>query len=72
MSTVGDLRQLKTDQDSYNDNNAHGARIQLSFDFREDLTELEHPTEYPDSPPSDAGDDDTASEDSKKKPPKPR
>lgn len=52
MSTVGDLKQLKTDQESYNDNNVHGARIQLSFDFTEDLAELEHPTDYPDAPES--------------------
>lgn len=46
-STLGDLKQLKTDQDSYNDNNRHGAQIQVSFDFTEDLAELEHPTDYP-------------------------
>lgn len=53
-STLGDLRQLKTDQESYNDNNVHGATIQLSFDFTEDLAEMEHPPEYPDAPPDDA------------------
>lgn len=46
-STLGDLKQLKIDQDSYNENNKHGAQIQLSFDFTEDLAEMEHPTSYP-------------------------
>lgn len=43
---VGDCKQLKTDLDSYNDNNVHGAEIQMSFDFSEDLQELDMPTEY--------------------------
>jgi len=46
MQVVGDCRQLKTDVDSYNDNNKHGARIQMTFDFRDDLAELEQPAEY--------------------------
>ena len=43
---VGDCKQLKTDADSYNDNNPQGAEIQLSFDFRDDMADLEQPTEY--------------------------
>jgi hypothetical protein len=38
---LGDCHQLKIDADSYNDNNAHGAAIQLMFDFRDDLAEME-------------------------------
>jgi len=43
---VGDCKQLKTDLDSYNQNNSHGVEIQLSFNFTEDLEELDMPTEY--------------------------
>lgn len=47
MYIVGDCRQLKTDLDSYNENNPHGAHIQMMFDFTEDLLELDMPQEYP-------------------------
>lgn len=50
-SVVGDCKQLKTDLDSYNDNNLHGAEIQMSFDFREDLHELSMPVKYPERKP---------------------
>jgi hypothetical protein len=43
---VGGCRQLKTDVDSYNDNNAEGKHIQMVFDFTEDLAEREQPTTY--------------------------
>ena len=46
MQVLGDCRQLKTDVDSYNDNNKHGSEIQMVFDFTEDLAELEQPSEY--------------------------
>lgn len=46
MAITGDCKQLKTDADSYNQNNPHGAEVQLSFNFEEDLAELEQPTEY--------------------------
>ena len=46
----GDVKQLKTDQDSYNDNNKHNAVIQMSFNFDEDLEEGELPDEYPEGP----------------------
>jgi hypothetical protein len=38
---VGDCRQLKIDADSYNENSNPGSPIQLVFDFRDDLAELE-------------------------------
>ena len=43
---VGDCRQLKTDVDSYNDNNTERKLIQMVFDFTEDLVEMEQPTTY--------------------------
>ena len=49
-SALGDVVQLKRDQDSYNDNNQFGAQIQMSFNFDEDLAEMEHPTEFDDNP----------------------
>ncbi len=39
---VGDCRQLKTDVDSYNENYNQGVAIQMEFDFREDLADLEY------------------------------
>ena len=39
---VGDCRQLKTDLDSYNDNQNSAEPIQMEFDFTRDLEELEH------------------------------
>lgn len=44
---LGDCKQLKTDVDSYNENNSDGAHIQMLFDFTDDLEELEQSTEYP-------------------------
>ena len=38
---VGDCRQLKVDADSYNENSNPGVPIQLVFDFRDDLAEIE-------------------------------
>jgi hypothetical protein len=43
---VGECKQLKTDIDSYNDNNADGKKIQGHFDFRDDIAEAEQPAEY--------------------------
>lgn len=37
---VGDCRQLKSDADSYNENNNPGKPIQMVFDFTNDLAEL--------------------------------
>lgn len=44
---LGDCTQLKTDVDSYNDNNHHNAHIEMCFDFGADLNELAQPAEYP-------------------------
>lgn len=52
QGVLGDCKHLKTDLDSYNDNNLHGAQIQMSFDFREDLQELSMPVKYPDRKPN--------------------
>lgn len=38
---VGDCAQLKRDVDSYNENREHSSPIQMVFDFRDDLAELE-------------------------------
>lgn len=38
---VGDCRQLKTDVDSYNDNQNTGEAIQLVLDFTDDMAEYE-------------------------------
>lgn len=38
---LGDCRQLKTDVDSYNDNYNKGTRLQMVFDFTDDLAEEE-------------------------------
>jgi hypothetical protein len=43
---LGDCRQLKTDVDSYNDNNKEGKSVQMVWDFADDLAELEQPSEY--------------------------
>jgi hypothetical protein len=44
---VGDCRQLKTDVDSYNDNNKHGHYVEVDFDFTPDLEEAAQATVYP-------------------------
>jgi hypothetical protein len=49
----GDVKQLRTDMDSYNENNNPGPPIQMSFDFDQDLREMEEDTTYPDAPPED-------------------
>lgn len=50
---VYDCVQLRKDLDSYNDNNKHGAVIQMCFDFNDDVNERLMPDEYPDSRPED-------------------
>jgi hypothetical protein len=60
----GDVRKLKDDKDSYNDNNTHGAYIQMSFNFDEEFKDEEFSTEYPDAPPPDETDDDDDEDDS--------
>jgi len=53
---LDDCHQLKTDADSYNENYNPGDAIQLSWDFTEDLEELEMPTTYRDSASKDEDD----------------
>ena len=48
---VSGCSQLKTDVDSFNDNNSLGEPIQMVFDFTEDLEELRQPSEYPPNQP---------------------
>jgi hypothetical protein len=38
---VGDCRQLKNDVDSYNENRRPACPVQIVFDFRDDLREIE-------------------------------
>lgn len=38
---VGDCRQLKIDVDSYNENSSPDKPVQMVFDFRDDLAEIE-------------------------------
>lgn len=45
---LSDNAQLKRDTDSYNENNPNGAFIQMSFDYTEDLLEMESSAEYGD------------------------
>ncbi|MBN1865857.1 hypothetical protein JW916_01065 [Candidatus Sumerlaeota bacterium] len=47
---LGGCRRLKNDADSYNENRSAVDPIQLSFDFMEDLVELEQPVKYPGIP----------------------
>jgi hypothetical protein len=44
---LGDVVQLDTDRRSYNENNLFGGSIDMSYNFDEDLAELQMPTEYP-------------------------
>lgn len=58
-----DCKQHKTDTDSYNDNNDHGAMLLFDYSFNEDLAEMELDTDYPDSKPEyDEEDDESPSE----------
>jgi len=51
---LGDCKQIALDRDSYNDNNQHGAVVQISLNFEPDLAELQHDTEYnPPAPPAE-------------------
>ncbi len=44
---VGDCKQLKTDVDSYNDNNNLGHYVEVDFNFEPDLEEAAQSTVYP-------------------------
>ncbi len=46
MQIVGDCKQLKTDGDSFNDNHPSGKKVQLVFNFEDDMADMEQPTEY--------------------------
>lgn len=50
QSAYRDVKQLHTDLSSYNDNNQHGAMIQMSFNFDEDLADEAQPDTYPEGP----------------------
>ena len=52
-SALGDILQLDTDRNSYNDNNKYGAQLEMSYNFDEDLAEMSNPTEYPEHPEDD-------------------
>lgn len=53
---VSDCRQLMLDAQSYNDNNVHGAQLELpDFDINKDLAEASMPSEYPDEAPEKNG-----------------
>ena len=48
QAALADVRQLKLDFDSYNDNNTFGATLPaLDFNFNKDIEEMELPTSYP-------------------------
>ncbi len=51
---LGDCAQLKTDVDSYNENYNSGAPIPMSYDFSEDLEEMQFSDIYPDFYEDDA------------------
>jgi hypothetical protein len=55
---LSDCHQLKTDVDSYNENWNPGNPIQMSWDFEDDLAEIDLPTDYPESSGDDWEDDD--------------
>ncbi len=56
LGVYNDVRQLKTDVDSYNDNNQFGATLQMDFNFNIDLEEQTLPADYPTEPPNDDDD----------------
>lgn len=43
-ASLGYIVQLHTELASWNENNPYGAKIQMSFNFDEDLAEMQHPT----------------------------
>ena len=45
---------LKTDAGSFNDNHPSGKKVQIVFDFEDDLAEMDQPTEYLPPEPSSA------------------
>jgi hypothetical protein len=57
LGILWDCKHHKTDVDSYNDNNEHGATLQFEYDFKPDMVEMDQPTEYSDEKPYDEEDD---------------
>ncbi len=57
---LGVLKQMKTDCESWNENNVHGAQLSLfNPDFTEDLAEMDQPDDFwPDEDPESGGEDD--------------
>ena len=51
--TRADCFHHKQDVDSYNENWNPGIALGFSYDFTEDIEEMEMPTEYPDSEDQD-------------------
>lgn len=56
-SIGGDVRLLKADIESYNDNNKYKATIQMSFNFDLDHEDEKYPDEYDDTPPDGSDED---------------
>jgi hypothetical protein len=46
MQVVGDLKHLKIDSDSFNENHPSGKQYQPALNFEDDLAEIMQPTEY--------------------------
>lgn len=57
-SILGECKQLRIEEESFNDNNPDGAVIHTPVDFEKDLLEGQHGTEYNPLPPPDDDDDD--------------
>ena len=56
-SILGECRQFRIEEESFNDNNTEGAVLTSSLDFEIDLHDEKHGTEYNPSPPQDDQDD---------------
>lgn len=57
-SILGECRQHRIEEQSFNDNNPEGKKIQHSLDFERDLLDGAHGTDYnPPPAPDDEGDD---------------
>ncbi len=54
---LGECRQHRIEEDSFNDNNPEGVKVQMSLDFEKLLRLEKHSTEY-NPPPFDDGDED--------------
>ena len=62
-SILGECRQHRIEQDSFNDNNPDGAQIQNTLNFENDLLDSKHGKDYnPPPPPHDEVGDDQSEE----------